>query len=123
MDRATREVWTKRIERWKESGLSAKEFAAELGIKSRTLTWWRWNLATAPTRKLLRNRSTSGAAKSIAITKPASASISPLTFVEMAAPVSTEALEVVLPTSLRIRVRPGFDDTTLSRLLDVLERR
>jgi hypothetical protein len=46
-----------------------------------------------------------------------------LTFVEMTAPIATEALEVVLPTTVRIRVRPGFDDATLGRLLDVLERR
>src|SRR5689334_9950769 len=51
MDRTTREVWTQRIERWKESGLTAKEFAAPLGIKPRTLAWWRWNLASSAVRK------------------------------------------------------------------------
>ena len=59
--------------------------------------------------------------KTMAITKTTT-SISPLTFVEMT-PVSVNALEVVLPTELRIRVRPGFDDATLKRLLDLLERR
>jgi hypothetical protein len=49
--------------------------------------------------------------------------ISPLTFVEMAAVIDAQPLEVVLPSSVRIRVRPGFDSPTLGRLLDVLESR
>ncbi len=49
--------------------------------------------------------------------------VTPLTFVEMTAPVVSDALEVILPTSVRVCVRPGFDDATLARLLDVLERR
>jgi hypothetical protein len=48
---------------------------------------------------------------------------SPMTFVEMTPPVSTDALEVILRTAVRVCVRPGFDDPTLGRLLDVLERR
>ena len=118
MARATREIWTKRIEEWKESGLSAKAFATPLGIRPRTLAWWRWKLeASRPSR----NRRSKKA--SVAITRPTVTTISPLTFVEMTAPIATEALEVVLPTTARIRVRPGFDDATLGRLLDVLERR
>ena len=49
--------------------------------------------------------------------------ITPMTFVEMSAPISTDALEVILPTTVRVCVRPGFDDKTLGRLLDVLEQR
>jgi hypothetical protein len=49
--------------------------------------------------------------------------ITPLTFVEMPAGMEAEPLEVVLPSSVRIRVRPGFDSPTLGRLLDVLESR
>jgi hypothetical protein len=42
--RATRAVWAKRVERWGESGLTCAEFAAELGINPRTLTYWKWIL-------------------------------------------------------------------------------
>src|SRR5436305_195417 len=35
--RVNREEWAERVERWKDSGLSAKEFGAELGINPRTL--------------------------------------------------------------------------------------
>lgn len=45
MDRADQETWAKRVERWSDSGLSAGEFASELGIKSRSLRWWKWRLA------------------------------------------------------------------------------
>jgi hypothetical protein len=31
MGRESREVWEKRLARWRESGLSAREFAAEVG--------------------------------------------------------------------------------------------
>lgn len=36
--RVEREEWAKRVERWRDSGLKAAEFAAELGINPRTLT-------------------------------------------------------------------------------------
>ena len=122
-----REQWAKRVERWKDSGLSAKEFAAELGINERSLSWWRWQLSkgeptTQPEQPEPRRRRRRSPATSAAITKPAT--IPPLTFVEMATTsISKDALEVILPTTVRICVRPGFDDGTLSRLLEVLERR
>ena len=37
MERTTQETWAKRIERWKESGLTAGEFATEVGINIRSL--------------------------------------------------------------------------------------
>jgi hypothetical protein len=37
MDRESRETWAKRVERWRDSGLTAKEYAAELGINVRSL--------------------------------------------------------------------------------------
>ena len=49
--------------------------------------------------------------------------ITPMTFVEMSAPFSTDALEVILPTTVRVSVRPGFDDKPRGRLLDVPEQR
>ncbi|MEL6339486.1 MAG: hypothetical protein AAFP04_15230 [Myxococcota bacterium] len=33
-----------RVERWQESGLTAREFSAELGINHRTLTFWKYKL-------------------------------------------------------------------------------
>lgn len=121
-DRLIREQWAKRVERWKDSGLSAKAFAAELGINARSLSWWRWQLSKgdAPTPKRRRRRRDAESSKAIA---KVSVPISPMTFVEMTAPTITDALEVILPSTMRVCVRPGFDDATLGRLLDVLERR
>ena len=121
-DPAIRETWAKRVERWKESGLSAKEFAAELGINARSLSWWRWQLSKsdavseAPRPRRRRSR-LSPVPTSLA---PA---LSPMTFVEMTASVMGEPLEIVMPSTLRVRVPTGFDDATLGRLLAVLERR
>ena len=39
MARATREMWAKRVERWADSELTAKEFAAEVGINAGTLVY------------------------------------------------------------------------------------
>jgi hypothetical protein len=115
MDRTRREEWAKRVERWKDSELSAKEFAAELGISARSLTWWKWRLGSLASAK----QAPDGRA-SAAIARRSR--LSPLTFVEMAA-VSGEPIEIALPSRICIRVRPGFDDATLRRVLDALERR
>ncbi|HKO26669.1 MAG TPA: hypothetical protein VJU80_04365, partial [Solirubrobacteraceae bacterium] len=42
--RASRDEWRKRVDRWKESGLTAKEFAAETGLNAGTLQFWRYKL-------------------------------------------------------------------------------
>ncbi len=128
MGRESRETWAKRVERWSESGLTAAEFAAELGISPGSLKWWKWRLAAEPKTVTAEPKTVaarpSARRRSAAIAKAPSSVLSPLTFVEMTSPVVSEAsLEVVLPSTMRIRVRPGFDDVTLGRLLDVLERR
>jgi hypothetical protein len=42
MGRATRDEWQRRVRRWGESGLTAKEFAAETGVNVNSLTHWKW---------------------------------------------------------------------------------
>ena len=115
MDRTSREEWAKRVERWGDSGLTAKEYAAEIGIKAHTLSWWKWRLSSdAPAqgrRRRARHAPTAGAGAT------------PLTFVEMATAVAHEPLQVVLPSSIRILVPATFDAPALGRLLDVLEHR
>ena len=41
-----REEWAKRGERWSDSGLTAKEFAAATGLNANTLMHWKWRLPT-----------------------------------------------------------------------------
>src|SRR5579862_6947684 len=97
MERADRETWAKRVERWKDSGLSAKDFATEIGVSPKALSWWKWQLGRkaaepkTPTRRPGRPRK-------------AKTEISPLTFVEMAPRMRSEALEIVWPSGVCVRV-------------------
>ena len=42
--RANRDEWRKRVDRWKDSGLTANEFVAETGINAGTLQFWGYKL-------------------------------------------------------------------------------
>jgi hypothetical protein len=109
-----------RVERWKASGLTAKEFAAETGLKASTLTFWSWKLRReasgqddqrgAPRRR--RAKSATPAPKAAG------------RFVEVTRDVvrTTPAhIEVVLRGGFRIRVPETFDETTLTRVVRAVE--
>src|SRR5690348_9571370 len=96
-EKATREVWSKRVERWKDSGLSAEEFANELGISERSLKRWKWKLAaeasSTPMQAQKRRRVSETA-------KPT------MTSVEVPRAASrTSLIEILLPCRIRVRVR------------------
>jgi hypothetical protein len=120
MARSAREVWAERVARLKRSGLTVWQFAAKTGINPSSLAWWRWRLSKDPSAA---GSKTALARRPATLATSKAPSLSPLTFVEMTAAIDVDGLEVVLPSSVRVRVRPGFDDETLARLLDVLERR
>jgi transposase len=122
MERASQETWSKRVERWKDSGMTAVQFAAETGISPSSLTWWRWRLGSSARKGTRARASSSTKAKSAKIESRATSRASPLTFVEMTT-LRSDSLEVILSTSVRVCVRPDFDAATLTRLLDVLEGR
>ena len=119
MGRSTREEWAARVAQWKSSGRTAAEFASEVGVSARSLSWWKWQLEST-TRSGSPKRARARQQPEL-IEKPTT--ISPLTFVEMPPAIEADRLEVVLASSVRIRVRPGFDSATLERVLDVLEAR
>lgn len=114
-----REEWAKRVERWCESGLTAAEFAAELGINARTLTYWKWVLGREargekrawPARKARRRKTK----------KAVTASQTAPAFVELSAVATDERFELELGAGRRLRVPKGFDAEALRRLLGVLE--
>jgi transposase len=114
----TRAEWAKRVERWRDSGLTAKEFATETGVKASSLSFWKWKLSAdsnaaqdAERSRRRREPRASGTASS-----------SP-TFVEVeVARTSRSApLELVLPHGLTLRIPVGFDEDTLRRALSVFE--
>ena len=117
MGRTSRETWAKRVERWKESGLTAGEFATEMGISAHSLSWWKWRLAADA------RRGGNGEVTKRRRRRRTTRSPSPLTFVELPAPGLREALEVILESGVRIRVPIDFDTATLGRLVEVLGAR
>lgn len=112
MERVSRETWVKRVERWMDSGLTAKEFAAEVGLNASTLSYWKWRLRAKRPSKARRTPA-----------KSAALAVSPLSFVEVArAATAIEPFEVELGSGVRVRVPGSFDADALSRLLAVLGR-
>ena len=107
MGRETRDEWKKRIQRWAESGLTAKEFAAETGINAHTLTHWKWKIAadlraiTEPTAKFVE-----------VVPVDARVTCPPA---EDAAP-----FEVLFADGRRLRVPPRFELASLGSLLELL---
>lgn len=105
--RASRDEWAKRVERWRDSGLTAEQFASEIGINANTLKFWSYKVskavAAAPTR---------------ARKAPA-----PSSLVEVTSAVTAESrFELELAGGRRVSIPPGFDPSALERLLAVLER-
>ena len=113
MARANRETWAKRVERWKDSGLTAAEFATEIGVSAKALSWWKWQLGrTAPAAKPRARRS-----------RTPKAVVTPLTFVEMSTPVKSEPIEIVFPSGIRVWVSASVDAEALGRVIAALEGR
>jgi hypothetical protein len=117
MAREGREVWSKRVARWRDSGLSAKEFAAETGIRSATLSHWAWKLgsvtATETAERKASRRVPEGRVEWVEVAPPLAAE-------HESATVGIGLFELVLGTRV-VRVPPDFDSEALRRLLAVLE--
>jgi transposase-like protein len=112
MARESRDVWAKRVERWRASGLTAREFAAEIGVNAHTLNHWRWRLGQdqrAPTARARIPRSREAA------------------FVEVIAggeaAAADELIEIIVRDGMRIRVPVRFDADVLRRVVAVVEAR
>ena len=108
--RTSREEWRKRVERWKDSGLTAEQYATELGIKASTLKYWKYELAKpAPEQRHKPVRSSRADSPSL---------------IELRPIVTTSAatFELEIGNSRRLRIPAGFDGASLERLLEVLAR-
>lgn len=117
MARNVRAVWAKRVERWIDSGLTAHEFATEVGVNENTLSHWKWRLSKeAGSKKPQRRRP--------ARELPADETTQ-MDFVEVASPLlQTESrFELELQGGRRLLVPPHFDPDALGKLIDVLEAR
>jgi transposase-like protein len=141
MARDTREVWTKRVERLADSGLTAKEFAEEIGVNANTLAGWRWRLSSrqgsgerrkgegprGPPSLGLVPSSEDGLEEGASGAGDAGAEpIAPMRFVELttkppATPAQVAPFEIVLRSGRVVRVTGGFDAAELTRLVGLLE--
>lgn len=107
--RASAAEWRKRVEHWRESGLSADQFAAEIGVGAPTLRVWSSKFKRADSVEALGSEA-----------KPSTVSPG---FVEIRAAGVDARFELELGNGRRVRVPEGFDPKALERLLGVLDRR
>jgi hypothetical protein len=110
--KTSREEWAKRVERWKDSELTAAEFSAEMGINARTLSYWKWRLGKEASGRS-RARPRRDRAKGRARPKPK--------FVEVTATLPAPSIELVVGTRLVVRVPDGFEVETLRRVMTALD--
>jgi len=107
--RTSREEWCKRVERWKDSGLTADQYASELGINAKTLQFWKYKLAKPEaSARRARRRPRVEAALLLVEVQPA--------------PPEGGAFELALSGGKRLRIPVAFEAEPLERLLAVLAR-
>lgn len=108
--RENRDEWQKRVERWSDSGLSAKQFAAETGINAGTLQYWKY--------KLRRQAGELPRATRRRLPQP---SVSSLVEIRPASVAPDTRFEIELNNGRRLRLPPTFDASAVKALVVVLE--
>ena len=99
-DQGKERLWKRWINQWRVSGLSVRAFCARHGLAIASFYNW---------RRVLERR----AAHQVVF--------APVQVLADPVPTHSIALEVVLTDGRTVRVAPGFDATTLRRLLALLE--
>jgi transposase len=126
MERPSVQQRAKWVERWKDSGLTAKEFAAEAGLTASGLYYWRRQLSAAESKgsdTLHKTAEQSAQSQPPRSEKSGKRSATPFPhFVElpMAAMASAPAMLELLLGDVRVRVPSGFDEETLTRVVRAL---
>lgn len=106
-----RQEWAERVDRWRRSGLTARRFAASIGVNAATLSHWAWRLKREGRDRHHRTLRPHEAA----------AWIDASTFVELVPSRGDERrFEIELVDGRRVRVPANFEAPALSRLLAVL---
>jgi transposase len=109
--RVSREEWAKRVERWKDSGLTAKEFGSEIGVNQRSLVFWKWQLGKAVAK--------APKTPSAPVTSRATTT---LPLVELTSATTSSHFELELAGGRRLTIPSAFDAVALHRLISVLEK-
>ena len=106
----TERRWRRIVEEWRQSGLSAREFAEGRGVSAGMIYAW--------SSRLGKQGTASGTG-----TQPATPKFLPVAIIDQAPAAPQErscALEVVLPHGEIIRVSPGADLAHLGRVVAAL---
>jgi transposase len=111
--RTRRAEWAKRVQRWQDSGLTAEQFGAEIGVNGRTLTYWKWLL-----RKEAQGEPGTPAPRAPKPPKTVSVGAA---FVEVRTSAADSRFALELRDGRRLLVPSEFDADGLRRLLAVLE--
>lgn len=104
-----REVWEPRVRRLRESDLTVAEFAAELGVKPSTLTYWKWRLGKEA-------RGTEGKGSRV----PRAPKFVEVKADDVAPSAVRERIEIVLESGAVIRVPEDFRPETLRQVVAAL---
>ena len=129
-ERESREVWAKRVERWKDSGLVCAEFCAEIDVNPRTLLYWAWRLrkdgkaSAGKAKRVEAPRSNKAMSRTPSAPRKRSPKAVEPTFVELVtAPTSStvEAIEIVV-RSVTVRVPPTAAADIVRRAFDLAEK-
>ena len=125
MDKTSKQQRAKWVERWKDSGLTARDFAAEVGLKASALYYWSSQLSAAGRVEAdnrgevpelpMRSRGARDA-------NPAPRFSQPSDFVELpiAAVAQTPVMLELMLGGVCVRVPSGFDEVTLTRVVRAL---
>jgi hypothetical protein len=105
------------VTRWNESGLTAKEFASEMGINPGTLQYWQYKLKYGDRLdKPPKPGPGSDAIVASLVEVPA-----PEAAAASEGGVADQRFEVELGNGRRVRVAAGFDPAALRMLLAIVE--
>ena len=105
-----REGWAERVVGWRRSGLTAKQFAASIGVNAGTLTYWAWHLGSRGRQRQLQRKP-----RRVTSTPPA-------TLIEVVSSgTRDDRFELRLHSGHHVHIPAGFEAAALKRLLDVLE--
>jgi hypothetical protein len=103
-----RERWSVRVEKWQQSGLSARDFAAQAGLNAGTLCYWKWRLAREARRPASAPRARKRRDDAVNLVELAPVSL------------NDERVEVELSSGHRLHVPARFDADALARLVSIL---
>jgi hypothetical protein len=105
-----RAQWAEQVQQWRQSGLTAREFATQAGINAGTLSHWAWRLGRIHgpdnARRAQPKRGAGASPK----------------FVELVAGALENRFELDLGDGRRLRIPAQFDAASLEGVLAILAK-